>query len=96
MDELKLFYAKGDVGSWWVAAEYKEDVKPLIFHYEAVFGTPAKERLEAVRNLEVIEFSQEDARMVTLDAWEEPRSLEREFLEMKGCFDVGVISQGKH
>jgi hypothetical protein len=96
MSETKLYYAKGAVGSWWVAAKHAEDVKPLIFHYEGSFGAGARSRLETVRDLEIIEFSPEDARMVTLDAWDTPRTLDREFEEMKGCCEVGVISQGKH
>jgi len=32
---------------------------------------------------------------VTLDDWESPRSLRREFEEAKGMCEVGVISQGK-
>jgi|AntRauTorckE6833_2_1112554.scaffolds.fasta_scaffold00876_19 hypothetical protein len=95
MEEISLFYAISETGSWWVAAEYAADVAPLIFHYESLFGASKKSRLESIREISVIEFSVEDADSVTLDDWESPRSLRREFEEAKGMCEVGVISQGK-
>lgn len=94
----KLFYARSDLGSWWVAAQEKSDVRLMIFEYEGNYTPNSAERAETVREVECIQFSKQDASCVVLENMDCTllEAYSRMCNRSRNRKRVGVICPGKH